>query len=86
MLVQQRKPLHQDGVALLGGLGAPGRPGLLGRHDGGVRVGRAQVGHVDQLQARGRVAHIEARGARDPFTADQRVGLQQAGIGQGRQR
>jgi hypothetical protein len=77
MLVQQREPLHQDRAALLGGLGAPRRPCLLGRRDGTRRIHRAQVGDLRQLGAGGGVVNREARTAADPFAVDQAVGFEQ---------
>ena len=80
VLVQQRKPLQQHGAALLGGLGAPDRPGFVGGHDGLVAFHRTQVGHLGQHQPGGRVGDGKAAAAADPFATDQRIGLQQARV------
>ena len=89
MLVQQRKPFHQHRAAFLGGLGAPQWPGFFGRSNRGRAVDRAQVGDLRQFQACGRVVDGKACVAglaRHPGAAQQRIGLQQAGVGQAGQR
>ena len=87
MLVQQVEPLHQDRAALLGGLGAPGRPGLVGGRDARPAVSAApRLATSASFSAGGRVGDGEAGAAGDPLAVDQRVGLQQGGVGQGGQR
>ena len=83
VLMQQRKPLHQHGPPLLGGFGPPCAPGAIGCDDGLVGLLRAHIGHLSNHLARGRVGHRKAAVARDPFTANEAVGLQQAGIVKG---
>ena len=77
------------GAALLGGLGAPGAECLVGGDDGVVAIDRSEIGHVRQFQAGSGVGDIESAGAShaggDPFTTDQRVGLEQARVGEGGQ-
>jgi hypothetical protein len=58
----------------------PGGPGRVGRSNGFFGVGRAEVGNVGQLVAGGRVEHIEAAAALDPFAVDQSIGFQQGWI------
>ena len=80
------EPPHQDGVALLGGFCPPARPSSLRCGQRLARLLRAEVGHVGKLAAGRRIAHVEARAAGDPLAADQRVGFQQAGVGESRER
>ncbi|MNV80997.1 hypothetical protein D3C71_1746330 [compost metagenome] len=77
---EQVKPLAQDDAALLGGLGLPGAPGGVGGGNRGLGVGRAQVGHIGQLEARGRVVHIKAAATCHPLAVDEAVGLEQGGV------
>jgi hypothetical protein len=59
---EQVVPLAQDVAAFLGGLVFPGRPGGIGGGNGGLGIGRPQVGHIGELLAGGRVVHIKPAG------------------------
>ena len=77
---QQIKPFAQNLTAFLGGFVAPRRPGGVGRGNGFFCVGRAEVGHICQLQTGARVLHLKTAVAFDPFAVDQRIGFQQSRV------
>ena len=77
---QELIPLHQNGVALLAGLAAPGGPGGVGGGNGGFGILGAEVGDIGQFVAGSRVCHIKPAGAGQPLPIDQRIGLEQARV------
>mmetsp|Transcript_59426 Transcript_59426/g.140466 ORF Transcript_59426/g.140466 Transcript_59426/m.140466 type:complete len:548 (-) Transcript_59426:2329-3972(-) len=80
MLHQQLLPAQQHRSALLGRLGPPGVQGIGGGGDRGLGLGAAQVGHLGQFAAGGRVGHGKAGRTSHPFAVDQGLGAQQAGV------
>ena len=77
---QQVVPLAQDDAALFGGFGFPGGPCCVGCGNGLLGLGRAEVGHIGQVLARGGVGHGKTAAAFDPLAIDQGVGLEQARV------
>jgi len=59
ILHHQVEPLAQDGGALLGGHGAPGRPGGVRRLDGATGLVGAHVGNGAEHLARRGVRHLD---------------------------
>ena len=83
---QQLEPFAQNGATLFGGFVAPSRPRGIGGVKGSAGIGGGQVGHIGEFLACCGVVHIKTAAAFEPLTVDQRIGFEQAGVVQQRER